>query len=1379
MKKTVFYLCLICLYLNSAALSGNHNKSRMHSLPPEDAVSSKWLNSINQIRDTGLEENINKLFTIDLIANSQGKVDPVRFIYKGVVDTESEPYLVDPAQFINRINGNSYSSISPDDNGQFFITQTYSEYIINMFGDIQRIRSPFIELRFGDDDAGLALDLWNTGAIFSVPFTIWDLNGTVTDQSDDIQLLPAVSTFFENDTSWGVRMDFTSSWSQNPAKSSDAIYIFYPATSFAEFEDAYRQQVTSGNIDDNIFERHFGDLYLKRITVNSVDANPLTTMNQINGLPRPAKGTVIRWDFSIALGFIPEDLYSFVGEDFSFKPAVKGHPAPEVSLISGPGGMTMDDGDVIHWMPTAQQTGLNEFTVEANNSQGSVQHTYQIWIDAMPWDFQMHNNNNITASVFNSGVFGRYFSDGAGFWFNGKNGLYHGQNFAGISHDQVSGIPHSAPEISEFATVSMVEAVESPFDGFDQGFRAIFDDSRAENPIGVKIIQNSYAKSTSPDDDYMILDYEIVNERPQELQNLHFGLYLDWDIGEFQNNNCGYDMARRLSYIYEENGANNPNYYGMSLLMGTLSGNTFEGPSRQEASDSLIFELMTQVETTTSHIGDYRPMLSSGPFNIPAGGSVRVVYAVLAGLTLTDLQTNTDAARAVDLTLAMPATPTLSAPANHAVNVPTEVALNWNPSDNATSYTLQISPASDFSADVTETSNITAESYTVSGLDQNTAYHWHVKAVNSNAESAWSDTWDFTTFRTAAAATETPESVSETGATLKGTVNTYGLETNLHFKYGLTDLFGMQVDADQNPVKSTSDVSVSADISGLQPDTTYYYKIFAVNDAGETAGDVMTFRTAGGAQAPVVTTRPATDIGYFTARLHGQINPNGLSTDIHFEYGETAAFGQSLPATPATSSHNGAIPVVTVLNDLKIGTKYYFRVFAENSGGSVNGETMTFTTEAYPQSVTVNGSFEFPLKDSPGDYSAGDYSLIGIPGNSKLSLSSVMDGSAGTDWIAYWDDGSENNYFKKFDGSNMFKCLTGRAFWAINKGTLSINRTVDSAPVTDAAEAEIDLHDGWNLITNPFNDEITWLVIRQANGISEPLFSYNGSFSQAAALRPYRGYYFDNAGNLATLKIPFRATLLKSAPQNQSGWQAAMQMECAAYADPLLQFGTSDDAERGYDRLDFRKPRSIGDQPAIYFDRSDWGEKFATVACDMRPPIAELEQWHFVVKSLPDESVTLKWSGIEDIPAEFSVYLIDGDRGRTQNMRSQQTYTYTPLSGYSRFQVAVGKQEAVESTLDQLTPKAWRLGKNFPNPFNPSTVIPVEVPADSRISLIVYDMLGKKIRVLQQGPVSAGKHQFIWDGCDQRGVSMPSGVYIYTLQSVGGLTRSGKMVLLR
>lgn len=1379
MKKFVIYLCLIFLNLSSAALSGNLNNSNTDRFLTGDIGAPKWFNSVNQIKDTGLEENINKLITIDLIANSQGKIDPARFIYKGVVDTESEQFLVDAPGFTQNINGNSYSSISPDDNGQFFITQTYSEYLINMFGDIQRIRSPFIELRFGNDDAGLALDLWNTGAIFSVPFTIWDLNGTITDQSDDIQLLPAVSTFFENDTSWGIRKDFTSSWSQNPAKSSDAIYIFYPATSYQEFEDAYRRQVTSGEIDENIYETHFGDYYLKRITVNSVDANPLTTINQINGLPRPAKGTVIRWEFSIALGFLPEDLYSFVGEDFSFKPGVKGHPAPSVSFISGPNGMSMDADEVIHWMPTAQQTGWNEFTVEANNSQGTVQHTYRIWVDALPWDFQTHDNNNISSSVFNSGIFGKFFNEGAGFWFNGQNGLYQGLNFVGISHNQVSGTPYSRWEFNEFATLSMVEAVESPFDGFDQGFRATFDDSRAENPIGIKIVQNSYSKSTSPDDDYIILDYEIINEQTQAINDLYFSLFMDWDIGQFDNNNCGYDMARQLNYIYEEDGANNPNYYGMALLMGPLSGNAFKTPSGTNIPDSLIFEFMTQIETTTTNSADYRPMLSSGPFDIPAGGSVRIVYAVLAGLTLNDLQVNTDAARSVDLTLAMPATPTLSAPANHAVNVPTEVTLNWNPSDNATSYTLQLSPNSDFSADVMEETNITTESYTVTGLDHNTAYHWHVKAVNSNAESAWSDVWDFTTFRLAAAATESPESVSETGATLKGTVNTYGLETNVHFKYGLTDLFGMQIDAEQSPVKSTSDVTVSADISGLQPDTVYYYKIYAINDAGETAGDVITFRTAGGAQAPLVTTKPASDIGYFTAKLHGQINPNGLSTYIHFEYGETSTFGQSAPATPANSSHYGAIPVVTVLNDLKIGTTYYFRVFAENSAGSVDGETETFTTEAYPQSVNVSGSFEFPVKDNPGDYSATDYRLVGIPGNSKLSLSALMDGGAGTDWIAYWDDGSENDYFKKFDGSNMFKCLTGRGFWVIHKGTLNVNRTVDSAPVNDAAEVEIDLHDGWNLITNPFNDEITWLVIKQANGISEPIFGYNGSFSQSAVLRPYRGYYFDNAGNLATLKIPFRATLLKPAPPNQTGWRAAMQMECAGYADPLLQFGASDDAERGYDRLDFRKPRSIGDQPAIYFDRSDWGEKFAAVACDMRPPVTELEQWHFVVKSPPNESVTLKWSGIEDIPGQFAVYLIDGDRGRTQDMRSQQTYTYTPLSGYSRFRVAVGKQEAVESTLAQLTPKEWRLGKNFPNPFNPSTVIPVEAPADSRISLIVYDMLGKKIRVLQQGPVSAGIHQFSWDGCDQRGVSMPSGVYVYTLQSASGLIRSGKMVLLR
>lgn len=97
-------------------------------------------------------------------------------------------------------------------------------------------------------------------------------------------------------------------------------------------------------------------------------------------------------------------------------------------------------------------------------------------------------------------------------------------------------------------------------------------------------------------------------------------------------------------------------------------------------------------------------------------------------------------------------------------------------------------------------------------------------------------------------------------------------------------------------------------------------------------------------------------------------------------------------------------------------------------------------------------------------------------------------------------------------------------------------------------------------------------------------------------------------------------------------------------------------------------------------------------------------------------------------------------------------------------------------------PGGFGLLPNFPNPFNSSTLISFVIPEDSEVSLKVYDVRGRMVRKLEEGPMQAGEHGCLWDGRDQEGSSCPSGVYIYLLKvRVRGkeLRDVGKMVLMK
>ena len=83
-------------------------------------------------------------------------------------------------------------------------------------------------------------------------------------------------------------------------------------------------------------------------------------------------------------------------------------------------------------------------------------------------------------------------------------------------------------------------------------------------------------------------------------------------------------------------------------------------------------------------------------------------------------------------------------------------------------------------------------------------------------------------------------------------------------------------------------------------------------------------------------------------------------------------------------------------------------------------------------------------------------------------------------------------------------------------------------------------------------------------------------------------------------------------------------------------------------------------------------------------------------------------------------------------------------------------------------PTQHRLGDSYPNPFNPTMVIPLDLATDEeQVSLVLYDVLGRRVRQLWRGPLGAGTHRFTWDGRDAAGKDIAAGVYIYQVEVDG------------
>jgi hypothetical protein len=93
-------------------------------------------------------------------------------------------------------------------------------------------------------------------------------------------------------------------------------------------------------------------------------------------------------------------------------------------------------------------------------------------------------------------------------------------------------------------------------------------------------------------------------------------------------------------------------------------------------------------------------------------------------------------------------------------------------------------------------------------------------------------------------------------------------------------------------------------------------------------------------------------------------------------------------------------------------------------------------------------------------------------------------------------------------------------------------------------------------------------------------------------------------------------------------------------------------------------------------------------------------------------------------------------------------------------------------------PARFALYPGFPNPFNGAVTIRFDLPEAAAVGLVIYDMLGQKVRRLQEGVLEPGYYRQSWDGRDAQGRSVASGVYLFRLKA-GEFVQVGRLVLLR
>lgn len=103
---------------------------------------------------------------------------------------------------------------------------------------------------------------------------------------------------------------------------------------------------------------------------------------------------------------------------------------------------------------------------------------------------------------------------------------------------------------------------------------------------------------------------------------------------------------------------------------------------------------------------------------------------------------------------------------------------------------------------------------------------------------------------------------------------------------------------------------------------------------------------------------------------------------------------------------------------------------------------------------------------------------------------------------------------------------------------------------------------------------------------------------------------------------------------------------------------------------------------------------------------------------------------------------------------------------------------SVEPDAGRFIPGTFELFQNYPNPFNPETMIVFHLPEDADVLLTVHNIMGQQVRVLNDEPREAGAYAVVWDGADDLGARVVSGLYFYRIQA-GEFLRTRKMLFVK
>jgi hypothetical protein len=303
-------------------------------------------------------------------------------------------------------------------------------------------------------------------------------------------------------------------------------------------------------------------------------------------------------------------------------------------------------------------------------------------------------------------------------------------------------------------------------------------------------------------------------------------------------------------------------------------------------------------------------------------------------------------------------------------------------------------------------------------------------------------------------------------------------------------------------------------------------------------------------------------------------------------------------------------------------------------------------------------------------------------------------------------------------------------------------------------------------------------------------------------MEPFEGYWVKNTTD------PPRETLLRVPPVEATGqalfaavaddedgaWEIGIRVTCGDAGSSHNRVGVRPGARQVRDFYDRSEPpMGPAESVSLYFPHLGWERYADRYAVDIRGVENNNgHTWAFEVaknfsRETAGDEIVLEFSGVEGIPTDREVLLIDRTLEHRVDLRKEARYAFfqgkrDPVTRDedARFTLLVGNESFIEKHEEGVPkiPTQTALHQNRPNPFNPSTIIQYDLAEPGHVTVKIYDVKGALVRTLEDRDREPGRYEIGWNAQDDRGSRVSSGVYFYRLET-HGFTQTRKLVILK